>query len=86
MARAQIGKWGRSLAVRLPKHLVEKYDLKEGDGILEEAIERALAESKEARRQEALERIRNAKWKLPPGYKFDRNEIYDEATGIESNS
>lgn len=29
----QISKWGNSLAVRLPKHLIKELDLKEGDNI-----------------------------------------------------
>lgn len=74
MTKAQIGKWGRSLAVRLPKHLVEKYNLHEGDEIDISALEKVLVQSKETDRQDALERMRNARWKLPPDYKFDREE------------
>jgi antitoxin MazE len=74
MTKAQIGKWGRSLAVRLPKALVEKFNLHEGDEFDMAALERALSDDKERRREEALERIRNANWKLPDDYKFDRDE------------
>lgn len=71
-----ISKWGNSLAVRLPKTLVDQLGLKEGDelnivaakdGVLE-------VESAEAQRQRALDRLAKLNWSLPKGYKFDRDE------------
>jgi antitoxin MazE len=71
-----ISKWGNSLAVRLPKTLVDQLGLKEGDelnivaardGVLE-------VESAEAQRQRALDRLARLNWTLPKGYKFDRDE------------
>lgn len=74
----QIGRWGNSLAVRLPKSLVDRWNIKEGDVIDGRAIEAALADAKsrddERRREEALERIRNTRLSLPPDWKFDREE------------
>lgn len=76
--KMQIGRWGNSLAVRLPKALVERLSLKEGDEIDAVALEQALAqadhEARERRRDEALERIRQTRWPLPPDYKFDRED------------
>ena len=76
--KIQIGRWGNSLAVRLPKALVERLKLKEGDEIDSEVIEKALAdadaEALERRRDEAMQRIRERRRPLPPGYKFDREE------------
>ena len=76
--KMQIGRWGNSLAVRLPKALVERFGLKEGDEIDSESVEAALAaasgEDKQRRREEALERIRNTRMSLPPDWKFDRDE------------
>lgn len=76
--RIQIGRWGNSLAVRLPKRLVERLNLKEGDEIDSEAIERALdaaaRASVERRRDEAMQRIAERRRPLPPGYRFDREE------------
>lgn len=76
--KIQIGRWGNSLAVRLPKALVERFKLKEGDEVDSEVIEKALAdadaEALERRRDEALQRIRERRRPLPPGYKFDREE------------
>lgn len=73
-----VGKWGNSLAVRLPKDLVEKYGIKEGDPIGEASIA-AMLENEEAaavkaRRDAALEKIRKGRIKLPADWKFDREE------------
>lgn len=73
-----IGKWGNSLAVRLPRELVEKYDLKEGGSLptagLEADLETARADAKEARRKAALAEIRKGRLTLPADWKFDREE------------
>ncbi len=69
-----VGKWGRSLAVRLPKRLVEKFGIRDGDTIDDAIMERVYEEMREERRQEALKKIAETKWKLPKDYKFDREE------------
>jgi len=71
----QVSKWGDSLAVRLPKALVEKMGLRAGDEIrIVDVIERTLVIHKEDQRNAALERLASLNWKLPADYKFDRNE------------
>ena len=71
----QVGKWGNSLAVRLPAAVVEVLGLKEGDEIeIEIAGERTLHVGRDRTREEALERLRALAWKLPPGFKFSRDE------------
>jgi antitoxin MazE len=71
----QVSKWGDSLAVRLPKSLVEKMGLEAGDELtIVDVIERTLVVEKEDRRKAALENIRARNWSLPPDYKFDRDE------------
>jgi antitoxin MazE len=76
--KIQIGRWGNSLALRLPKAIVARLKLKEGDEIdatvIEEALTSADREARERRRQEALERIAQTRWPLPADYKFDREE------------
>jgi antitoxin MazE len=72
----QISKWGNSLAVRLPKALVEELGLKEGDQLnvvaaRDGAIE---VETGEDRRRRALDRMAARNWTLPEGYRFDRDE------------
>jgi antitoxin MazE len=71
----QVGKWGNSLAVRLPAAVVEVLGLKEGDEIqIEIAGERTLRVERDRTREAALETLRALAWKLPPDFKFSREE------------
>ena len=72
----QVSKWGNSLAVRLPKALVEQLGLKEGDEVNVVAAKDGIieVETKEDQRQRALDRMAARNWTLPPDYKFDRDE------------
>lgn len=71
----QVSKWGDSLAVRLPKALVDKMGLTAGDELnIVDVIERTLVVEKEDRRKAALERLASLNWTFPPDYKFDRDE------------
>lgn len=72
----RVSKWGNSLAVRLPKALVEQLGLKEGDELNVVAVSSnsIAVETKEARRQRALDHLSKRNWILPEGYKFDRDE------------
>jgi antitoxin MazE len=71
----QVSRWGNSLAVRLPKALVDRLGLKEGDELnVVDVAERTLVVQKEDRRKAALERLAALNWTLPPDYKFDRDE------------
>ncbi|MGP8271073.1 MAG: AbrB/MazE/SpoVT family DNA-binding domain-containing protein [Terracidiphilus sp.] len=74
----QVSKWGNSLAVRLPAAVVQALELKEGDEI-EISIKdsRRFEVERDSRRLEALEMIRELRRPLPPGYKFNRAELYD---------
>jgi len=71
-----VSKWGNSLAVRLPKALVDELGLNEGDELQVVASRKGTieVETKEARRQRAIENIRARNWTLPADYKFDRDE------------
>jgi len=71
-----VSKWGNSLAVRLPKALVDKLGLKEGDELDVVAARNGAieVETKEDQRRRALERMATRNWTLPPDYKFDRDE------------
>ena len=71
----QVAKWGNSLAVRLPKKLVEESGLKAGDEIDFVVADQGRIEiKKDDRREKALERMRERKWPVPEGYHFDRDE------------
>nr|WP_294545524.1 AbrB/MazE/SpoVT family DNA-binding domain-containing protein [uncultured Rhodopila sp.] len=71
----QVGKWGNSLAVRLPASLVEGLGLKEGDEIeIEIAGARAFRVKRDSSRDDALDRLKALNWTLPPGFRFSRDE------------
>lgn len=72
----QVSKWGNSLAVRLPKALVDALGLKEGDELNVVAASRGTIEieTREDRRRRALARMAARNWTLPADYKFDRDE------------
>jgi antitoxin MazE len=71
----QIAKWGNSLAVRLPKAVIDALKLKEGDQIeITIAGARHFEVARDRRREEALRRLRALRRPLPDGFKFDRDE------------
>lgn len=71
----KVAKWGNSLAVRLPAKLVEELNLKEGDEIeMTARSQREIEVAMDEQRKRALEQMRKLRFKLPPGYKFDREE------------
>jgi len=75
----KVAKWGNSLAVRLPKDVVEKLGLKENDEVRIETsgdaqtltIER---DSEQARREAALNVLRQFRGMMPADFKFNRDE------------
>ena len=71
----QVSKWGNSLAVRLPRAVVEALKLKEGDEIEITVVGARLLEiSRDRGREQALVRLRKYRHRLPAGFKFDRDE------------
>lgn len=69
---------GNSLAVRLPKRLVEKRGLKSGDELdIIEASQQILAVQKLNRRKAARDRMAARRWTLPDGYRFDHDEAHE---------
>ena len=72
----QVSKWGNSLAVRLPKALVDALGLREGDKLNVVAARNGTieVETREDQRRRALARMAARNWTLPPDYKFDRDE------------
>lgn len=75
----KVAKWGNSLAVRLPRSHVEALGLREGDevDILPEAIRKVVSDV-DARRAAFLRRLDELSRPGPPGFAFDRDEIYDQ--------
>jgi antitoxin MazE len=72
----RVSKWGNSLAVRLPKALVERLGLKEGDQLNVVAAKDGTieVETNQDRRRQALERMAARNWTFPEGHRFDRGE------------
>jgi antitoxin MazE len=71
----RVSRWGNSLAVRLPKSLVDALGLKAGDVLDVVAADgRRIEIAKEDRRERALASIAARQWALPDDYKFDREE------------
>lgn len=73
---ARVSKWGNSLAVRLPKKLVNETGLKAGDEVELRPIgaNRVEVLRHDSRREAAIERMRARGWPVPEGYRFDREE------------
>jgi antitoxin MazE len=71
----QVSKWGNSLAIRLPAAVVEALNLKAGDEInIRVAGANDFLVEREPTRQELIANIRKMSTRLPPGFKFDREE------------
>ncbi len=71
----KVSKWGNSLAVRLPAPVVEALKLKAGDEINIRLTDDAnFVIERKPTREELIARIRKMAYKLPPGFKFDREE------------
>lgn len=71
----QVAKWGNSLAVRIPAAVVEALALKEGDEIeIQVADARLFGIARKPGREELLRRLRDFRRRLPPDFKFDREE------------
>lgn len=71
----QVSKWGNSLAIRLPKAVVEALELKEGDSLdIQVAGTRSLDVTKTPDTHALLARLRRFRGRLPADFKFDRLE------------
>jgi antitoxin MazE len=71
----RVAKWGNCLAIRLPAAVVEALALEEGDEIeIHVADARELAVARKPGRDEMLARLRAFRGRLPPDFKFDRDE------------
>ncbi len=71
----QVSKWGNSLAIRLPKAVVEALELKEGDSLdIQVAGRRSVDVAKTPDAKALLARLRRFRGRLPADFKFDRLE------------
>jgi len=73
-----VSKWGNSLAVRLPRAVVEALELEEGDAVQIEVVgSRSLQIAKAKSARQLLARLRKNRGLLPEGFSFDRLEAHD---------
>ena len=78
----QVGRWGNSLAVRLPSALVEALELKPGDEIqIRIDNGRDIALGRKSDRAALIERLRTFRSLLPPEIVFE-DFVFD---GVEAN-
>ncbi|HMM73736.1 MAG TPA: AbrB/MazE/SpoVT family DNA-binding domain-containing protein, partial [Rhodocyclaceae bacterium] len=70
----QVGKWGNSLAVRLPAAVVEALELREGDDI-EIVVDgpRKFAVRRKPGADALLDRLRAFRGRLPADFRFSRD-------------
>ena len=81
----KIGKWGNSLAVRLPAPVIKALGLKEGDDIeIIVAGSRRFEIRRDRRREAALARLKALKRPLPEGFRFDRDEAHERQAVLEA--
>jgi antitoxin MazE len=66
-------RWGNSLAIRLPRSVVEALRLKEGDSVdIQVAGPRTFEIEQAAAPQDLLRRLRKFRGRLPVGFRFNR--------------
>jgi antitoxin MazE len=71
----QVAKWGNSLAVRLPRSVVQALRLKEGDSIeVHVAGPRVFEIERVPAPRALLKQLRKFRGRLPSGFRFDRFE------------
>jgi antitoxin MazE len=71
----RVAKWGNSLAIRLPRAVVEVLGLKEGDAIeVHVSGARSFEIGRPAAPRELLRRLHKLRGRLPAGFRFDRLE------------
>jgi antitoxin MazE len=71
----RVVRWGKSLAVRLPRDLVETHKLRAGDEIeITVSGARKFEVARDRTIEDALATIRRFRGRMPAGFKFDRNE------------
>jgi antitoxin MazE len=74
----KFAKWGNSIAIRIPAEVVAKLGISpDEEAQIKVTGEYSFEITRDRKREEALEAIRKLARPLPPGYKFNRDEIYD---------
>jgi len=71
----RVSRWGNSLAVRLPRELVDALNLKSGDELeVVATADRRFEMVKRDRAEEFLRALNAFRFELPADYRFNREE------------
>jgi len=71
----RVSRWGDSLAVRLPRELVERMRLAEGDEVDVTSVERrAIGIARPDTEEDVLARLRALQRPVPEGFRWSRDE------------
>lgn len=74
----QVSRWGNSLAIRLPREIVQRLGLSAGDALTVVAVDNGqVTLARDTRRADALARMRARKLRLPQEHRFDRDAAHD---------
>ena len=74
----RVSRWGNSLAIRLPKDVVDALDLEEGDEIeIRIAGSRSFEVARDRSKERALAELRKLRRPLPRGFTFDRLDAHE---------
>jgi antitoxin MazE len=77
-AAMQVNRWGNSLAVRLPKWLVDQLGLSAGDALTIVSVDEGrVTLARDTARSDALARMRTRRIRLPDDYRFDREAAHE---------
>jgi antitoxin MazE len=74
----QVSKWGDSLAVRLPKELVEKLGIAEGDDVIVTSADaQTIVISKNDGEDDFMLKLRGLQKPRPEGFVWNRNDAHE---------
>jgi antitoxin MazE len=74
----RVAKWGNSLGLRIPAEMAEQLQLAPGVEVRARVTKRGTLEiSRDRRREEAIEKMRQSRFVLPEDYVFNRDELYE---------
>ena len=74
----KFAKWGNSIAIRVPAEVVARLGISpDEEAQIKVTGEYSFEVTRDRRREEAIEKLRSMRFKLPDDYVFDRDEIYD---------
>ncbi len=72
----QVARWGNSLAIRLPKKLVEELGLEVGDRVELRPLDKGLGVVRSPSPEETLKELRKFRGRLPAADRLSRDEAH----------